>query len=84
MIIGVLKEIKKLENRVALIPSGVESLTNHGHTVLVENNAGLPSNFQNEEYQKYGAKIVSTAKEIYLQADLVMNADFEIIFHPAL
>lgn len=73
MIIGVLREIKKLENRVSLIPSGVESLVSNGHKVLVENNAGYPSNFPNEEYQRYGAKIVSTAKEIYEQADLVLK-----------
>ena len=49
MIVGILKEIKVLENRVAMTPAGVEVMVHNKHTVLVENNAGIGSGFTNEE-----------------------------------
>jgi len=58
MIIGVPKEIKEQEQRVALLPSGTLQLTKHGHTVLVETNAGLGSGYPDEDYVKGGAEIV--------------------------
>lgn len=73
MIIGVPKEIKKHENRVSLVPSGVEVLVQQGHTVLVQNNAGLASNHPNEEYTQYGAKIIDTAEEIFAQAEMIVK-----------
>lgn len=73
MIIGVLKEIKKLENRVSVLPAGVEQFVQHGHEVLVENNAGLASGFTNEEYVEVGATIINTAAEIYSKADMIMK-----------
>lgn len=57
MIIGVPKEIKKNEFRVAAIPSAVSTLVGHGHTVLVESNAGIGSGFPDAEYEKAGAQI---------------------------
>ena len=60
MKIGVPKEIKDKENRVALTPEGARKLIDAGNEVLIENNAGLNSGFSNEEYQNAGAKIVST------------------------
>ena len=60
MIIGVPKEIKDKENRVALTPSGAKQLISNGHKVLVEKNAGAGSGFSDEEYVKNGAKIVDT------------------------
>lgn len=73
MIIGVPKEIKPNENRVALTPSGAEVLKNFGHTVLVENNGGLGSGFSNDEYTKAGAQIIPTPKEIFDQAEMIMK-----------
>lgn len=71
MIVGVPKEIKTLENRVALTPGGAESLTRRGHTVLVEQGAGLGSGISDDEYRAAGAEIVS-AKEAWL-AELVVK-----------
>src|SRR3989344_8644946 len=62
MIIGVPKEVKDKENRVALTPDGAKQLASSGHKVLVEKNAGVGSGFSDEEYVKNGAKIVDTAK----------------------
>ena len=58
MIVGLLKEIKSNENRVALLPAGVELFVAHGHKVIVEKNAGLASGFPDELYKKAGAKII--------------------------
>ncbi len=62
MIVGVPKEIKDKENRVALTPDGAKQLASGGHKVLVEKNAGAGSGFSDEEYVKNGAQIVDTAK----------------------
>src|ERR1019366_8104657 len=58
MMIGVPKEIKDNEARVAVTPAGVKALTEHGHTVLVETQAGAQSGFEEPEYQNAGAEIV--------------------------
>jgi len=71
MIIGVPKEIKTNENRIAVVPSGVESLVSHGHTVLVEQGGGLGSGFADDLYVKAGAKIVPTAAEVWAKADMI-------------
>jgi alanine dehydrogenase len=73
MIIGVPKEIKNNENRVALTPAGVQELIKRGHTVYVETNAGLGSGFSNEEYLKAGAKMIATAAEVFSLADMIMK-----------
>jgi alanine dehydrogenase len=73
MIIGILKEIKTAENRVCMTPAGVEVLSHHGHTVLVEHNAGVGSGFEDADYLAHGAKIAATAKEVYEQAEMVMH-----------
>lgn len=73
MIIGILKEIKKEENRVCMTPAGVEVLIQKGHRVLVEQGAGLGSEFGNARYAEAGAELVATPAEIYAQADLVMH-----------
>lgn len=70
MIISVLKEIKKDEGRVAATPSAVRELCAHGHTVLVERDAGLLSGFSNEQYAAAGAELVD-AKDAYERADMV-------------
>jgi len=73
MIVGILKEIKIEENRVSMTPSGVELMIRNGHSVLVETNAGLGSGFEDQHYQKVGAEIVTTPKEIYDRSDMVMH-----------
>jgi alanine dehydrogenase len=73
MIIGVPKEIKEQEQRVALLPSAVEQLKRRGHTVLVEKNAGVGSGYPNEDYQKAGAEIVDLAKDVFARADMIVK-----------
>jgi len=73
MIIGVPKEIKTKENRVGLLPVGVSELKKHGHTVLIENNAGVGSGFSNDAYISAGAEIVPTAKDVYGKADMIVK-----------
>ncbi|GAA0333117.1 alanine dehydrogenase [Bacillus carboniphilus] len=72
MLIGVPKEVKNNENRVALTPAGVLNLVANNHEVLIETNAGTGSGFTDEEYAKAGAKIVLTAEEAW-SAEMVMK-----------
>lgn len=72
MIVGIPKEIKNNENRVAITPAGVTALVQNGHKVLVETNAGLGSGFTDENYAAVGAEIVATAAEAW-SADMVMK-----------
>jgi alanine dehydrogenase len=73
MIIGVPREIKPNENRVALTPSGAEILKNHGHRVLIETKAGLGSGFKNEEYVAAGAEVISTPSEVFERSEMIMK-----------
>jgi alanine dehydrogenase len=73
MIIGVPKEVKQDEYRVGLLPVGAELLSNDGHTVLVEKEAGLGSGFDDRQYSAVGATVVDVADEIYARADLVLK-----------
>src|SRR6476620_2491434 len=73
MIVGVPKEIKEQEQRVALLPSGTTQLTKHGHSVLVETNAGLGSGYPDQDYVKAGAEIVDTAKEVFARAEMIVK-----------
>ena len=73
MIIGVPKEIKEQEQRVGLLPSGTHELTKHGHSVLVETNAGLGSGYSDQDYVKAGAEIVEQAKEVFARADMIVK-----------
>ncbi len=73
MIVGVPKEIKSDENRVAIVPSGVELLVRHGHTVLIEKSAGIGSGFGDDLYAKSGAEIVDTPKEIFSRSEMVVK-----------
>jgi len=73
MIVGVPKEIKNNENRVALTPAGAQELIKRGHAVYVENNAGEGSGFGNEVYVKAGAKIIATAAEVFGLAEIIMK-----------
>ncbi|MHB1329773.1 MAG: alanine dehydrogenase [Gemmatimonadales bacterium] len=73
MIIGVPKEIKTNENRIALVPAGAELLTEAGNTVYIEKGAGLGSGFTDEDYLGAGAKILDTADEVWAKADMIMK-----------
>ncbi|MBC7464512.1 MAG: alanine dehydrogenase [Bdellovibrio sp.] len=73
MIIGVPKEIKISENRVGMTESGARQLVKEGHTVLVEKDAGVGSGITNEQYEKVGAKIIDTKKDVYAKADMIMK-----------
>lgn len=73
MLVGVPKEIKNHEYRVAITPAGVVELIKNGHQVIVEKNAGIGSAISDSEYEKAGAKILSTADEIWAQADLILK-----------
>ncbi|MBS1551098.1 MAG: alanine dehydrogenase [Bacteroidetes bacterium] len=73
MKIGVPKEIKTNENRVALTPGGAEVLRRNGHKVFVLAGAGLGSGFSDAEYKKAGATILKTAKQVYDTADMIMK-----------
>src|ERR1700694_260904 len=73
MIIGVPKEIKEQEQRIALVPSAAEQLTKRGHTVLVEKNGGVGSGYPDEQYKKAGAEIVDLAKDVFAHADMIVK-----------
>ncbi len=73
MIIGVPKEIKNNEYRVALTPAGADALIKRGHTVNIETNAGVGSAIPDEEYVAVGANILPTADEVWASADMIMK-----------
>ena len=73
MIIGVPKEIKTLEARVALTPAGVRELVKHGHKVIIEKGAGLGSAITDEDYSSQGAEIAPDAKSVWDQAEMIMK-----------
>lgn len=73
MIIGVPKEIKDNEYRVGLVPAGVRALREAGHTVLVENGAGLGSSISDEEFVKAGGEVVSAPEDVYSRAALIVK-----------
>ncbi|BDG49185.1 MULTISPECIES: alanine dehydrogenase [Parageobacillus] len=73
MIIGIPKETKNNENRVAITPAGVMSFVQSGHTVLVEKDAGIGSGFTNEDYASAGAQIIEQAQDIWEKADMIMK-----------
>ena len=73
MIIGVPKEIKTSENRVALTPAGALELTKRGHSVFVQSTAGVGSGFPDEEYKQAGAQILPTIEEVYGKAEMIIK-----------
>ena len=73
MIVGVPKEIKADEHRVALIPVGVEELVSRGHKVLVESGAGRGSGFLDRAYDEAGASITKEAGQVYEQAEMILK-----------
>ncbi len=73
MIIGIPKEIKDNEYRVSITPSGVHQLNEHGHTVLVETGAGEGSYFSDEDFAAAGAKIITSAEDVWTQANMIVK-----------
>ncbi len=73
MIVGVPKEIKRDEYRVAMLPVGADELVRAGHRVLVERGAGLGSGLLDSAYEQVGAELVNTADEVFGQADLLLK-----------
>jgi len=73
MIIGVPKEIKNNENRVAITPSGALAFINNSHTVLIEQGAGNGSGFTDEQYRSVGAHIIEDAKDVWTDSEMIMK-----------
>jgi len=73
MKIGVPREIKNHEYRVAITPAGVMEMVRHGHEVFIEQDAGIGSSISNEEYVKAGAKMLATADEVWQAGEMIMK-----------
>ncbi len=73
MIIGVPKEIKEQEQRVALLPSAADQLKRRGHSVVVQKNAGVGSGYSDDEYKKADAEIVDSADEVFKRGELIVK-----------
>ena len=79
MRIGVPSEIKAQESRIGLTPASVQELTNHGHEVLIQDQAGFGAGFDNDDYTNAGAKIVTTAEDIFNDSDMVVKVKEPLI-----
>ena len=75
MIIGVPKEVKSCESRVALIPSSVKTLVNSDNVVYIQKDAGAAIGFSDDQYESAGAKIIETAKEVYDKAEIIVKVN---------
>ena len=73
MLIGVPREIKTNENRVALVPAGAEALVQHGHQLFIERGAGLGSGFSDAQYEAAGATTLETADEVWARSEMIMK-----------
>ncbi len=73
MKIGVLKEIKPQERRVALTPPGAAEIINHGHSLMVEKSAGLGSGFTDAEYEAAGAEIIDSADIVWQDSEMIIK-----------
>ncbi len=73
MIVGVPKEIKPGENRIAMVPAGAEALVRNGHKVLIEKGAGLGSGFEDGAYADVGATIIASADKLWSQAEMIVK-----------
>ncbi|EKD39496.1 MAG: hypothetical protein ACD_75C00388G0002 [uncultured bacterium] len=73
MNVGILKEIKVAENRVAMTPAGVETMKANGHNVMIERSAGEGSGFADGAYSRAGAEIIENPAEIYARSEMVMH-----------
>ena len=85
MIVGVPKEVKEDEYRVAMLPVGVEELVSRGHQVVVQAGAGMGSGLADHDYLQAGAELVASGEEVFAKADLIvkvkepMRSEFALI-----
>src|SRR5512136_2556844 len=73
MIVGIPREIKNNENRVSLVPSGVRTLAENNHQVIVQKSAGEASGISDADYAAAGARVVPSAAEVFLEADIIVK-----------
>ena len=73
MLVGIPKEIKNHEYRVAITPAGVKEFINHGHKVIIEKGAGLGSAISDDAYRVAGAEILDTAQEVWARAEMILK-----------
>lgn len=73
MIIGIPKEVKVRESRVAIVPGGVRLLRQAGHTVLIEKDAGFGAGITDFMYEQSGARLLSSAREVWTQSEMIMK-----------
>ena len=73
MRVGIPREVKDHEYRVAITPAGVKELVDHGHAVSVEQDAGVGSSITDDEYVAAGAKIIRSADDVWADAELVLK-----------
>ena len=73
MIVGVPKEIKSHENRIAVVPGGVEALTAQGHQVLVEKDGGCGIGFDDAAYETVGAEVIADVDELWARAEMIVK-----------
>ena len=73
MIIGIPKEIKDNENRIAIVPAGVEKLVKKGHKILVEKGAGLGSSIPDKAYKNAGAQLRADHADIFANAEMIVK-----------
>ena len=76
MVFGLLKDIKNGEYRTIATPAEIATIVADGHTALVQRGAGEKAGFEDQEYEKAGARLVDTMEDIYGQADFVTNLSF--------
>ena len=73
MIIGIPKEIKNNENRIALTPAGAQELVKRGHQVYVQASAGVNSGFTDDDYIGVGAEMLPTIEDVYARAEMIVK-----------
>ena len=73
MKVGIPTEIKAQESRVGLTPASVQELINHGHEVIIQDNAGFNAGFENSDYEKAGANIAPTAGDVFNDSDMIVK-----------
>lgn len=73
MIVGIPKEVKAEENRVAITPAGVEVMRQSGHTILLERGAGIGSGFDDASYETAGAELVGDNREIFARSEMILR-----------
>ena len=73
MKVGVPTEIKAQESRVGLTPTSVQELVNYGHEVIIQDKAGFDAGFENSDYEKAGAKITSSAADVFNDSNLIVK-----------